>query len=229
MKILKFLIPLIVFAYSVNAQAPWRAKLFVHFKDSTNKIVTDTVWFGCDSLGDVGFQPGLDIIDTNLKYNHVYASDDLVKARFNADCANLKKNIHGFRKKESSFKFYAIGNPISMSWDTMDFKYFDSTYRLSYIEIKPQNGYVNGIDGKFYVIAGDNYYLINGQYVFDKFCMFKDSIILLPESFLTECNFSKLIFSFNINIYMSWRWVSGIDDPIELEEPKVYPNPFLTN
>jgi hypothetical protein len=207
------------------AQAPWRAKLFVHFKDSNNKIVTDTVWLGCDSLGDVGYQPGLDVIDTNLQWNHVYSADNMVKTQYNTDCANLKRNIIGFKKKQSSFGFYAIGNPVSMSWDTMDFRYFDSTYRLSLIEIRPVNGYVNGIDGLYYTIAQDNYYLIGGKYIYNRFRMSKDSIRLLPESLLAECYFSQMIFSFSINIYMGWLNV-GYNKESNYINGIIYPNPF---
>jgi hypothetical protein len=207
------------------AQAPWRAKLFVHFKDSNNNIVTDTVWFGCDSLGDMGYQAGLDIIDTNLQYNHIYSTDNIIKTQYGTDCANLKTNIIGFKKKESSFTFYAIGNPISMSWDTMDFRYFDSTYRLSLIEIRPVNGYVNGIDGLYYTIAQDNYYIIGGKYIYNRFRMSKDSIRLLPESLLDECNFSKMIFSFSINIYMGWLNV-GYREESNYMNGIFYPNPF---
>ena len=117
------------FSLNVQAQKPWRAKLFVHFLDSNNQIVTDTVWFGADSLGDAGYQPGLDVIDTNLQWNKVYSSDELIKVQCNTDCANLKVNIEKFTKN-ITLDFFCLGNPVSISWDTLDFFYRDSIYPL---------------------------------------------------------------------------------------------------
>ena len=80
---LKILLCLMLLSSVCSAQPPWRAKLFVHFLDSNNQIVTDTVWFGCDSLGAEGFQSGLDVIDTSLQWNKVYSADELIKTKFN--------------------------------------------------------------------------------------------------------------------------------------------------
>lgn len=216
---------LLISIYS-HAQAPWRAKLFVHFLDSNNQIVTDTVWFGCDSLGAEGFQPGLDVIDTNLQWNKVYSADDLVKSQFNTDCANLKTNIIGFNKKESSFKFYAIGNPISISWDTLDFMYFDTTFRLSYTEISTVNGYINNIDQRYYNVTEDSYEIIGGQYVFREFWVNPiDSVKIIPESLHDGCDFSSYSFEFNINIILGPRFSIRLEELMQQEVLNLYPNP----
>ncbi|MCG9879784.1 MAG: T9SS type A sorting domain-containing protein [Bacteroidia bacterium] len=218
---------LLVITLFSNAQAPWRAKLFVHFLDSNNQIVTDTVWFGCDSLGAEGFQPGLDVIDTNLQWNKVYSADEIIKSQFNTDCANMKTNIIGFKKKESSFKFYAIGNPISISWDTLDFMYFDTIYRLSYTEIRTANGYINNIDQRYYNVTEDNYKIIGGQYIFNGFWVNpNDSVKLLPESLHGACVFSNYAFEFNINLIMGPRFINGIYELVQQGVLNVYPNPF---
>jgi hypothetical protein len=212
----------------LQAQPPWRAKLFMHFLDSNNQIATDTVWFGCDSLGAEGYQPGLDSVVTNLQWNKVYSTDDLVKAQFGTDCANLKRNIIGFKKQKSSFRFYAFGKPISMSWDTMDFRYFDPSYWLSYVEIKPANGYINNIDQQYYEVAGDNYFIINGQYIFRGFWVHPvDSIRLFPESLHSGCSFSNYVFEFYINIIMGPRFVIGVDELLREGKLSIYPNPFI--
>nr|MCU0423344.1 hypothetical protein [Bacteroidia bacterium] len=40
---------------STQAQIPWRAKIIGHFWDHDSQAVfLDTLWFGCDSLGDEG-------------------------------------------------------------------------------------------------------------------------------------------------------------------------------
>ena len=44
---------------STQAQTPWRAKIIGHFWDHDSQAVfLDTLWFGCDSLGDEGYQQG---------------------------------------------------------------------------------------------------------------------------------------------------------------------------
>jgi len=79
---IKILLCLMLLSSVCSAQAPWRAKLFFHFLDSNNTIVTDTVWFGCDSLGDIGFQQGLDVFDTIVKPNKVLGFDSLVQIQY---------------------------------------------------------------------------------------------------------------------------------------------------
>jgi hypothetical protein len=224
-KLLFFLLLLITFIG--NAQPPWRAQLFVHFYTDSGRIVTDTVWFGCDSLGAEGYQEGLDVIDTNLQWNKVYSADDLIKAQYNTDCANLKTNIRGFKKKESYFTFYAIGNPVSMSWDTLDFMYFDSTYRLCLVEIRPLNGYIASIDRKYYEVAGDSYSIINGQYIYRGFWINRfDSVEVIPESRNNGCTFSRRVFEFRLNIYMGWQDFTGLEELIANGVLSIYPNPF---
>ncbi len=88
-----FIILTLCIVQTAAAQPPWRARLYVHFKDSNNTILSDTVYFGLDSLGGDRLQVGLDVIDTNVLQNKVYSSDALIKQQFNTDCANLKTNI----------------------------------------------------------------------------------------------------------------------------------------
>ncbi len=228
MKLTKRLLMCVLFlAGSIKAQTPWRAKLFIHFRDSaTYRIVTDTIRFGADQQGNIGFQSGLDILDTSIKANHVYSADDMVKSQFNTDCANLKCNIHGFVLKESSFQFYCAGDPVSMSWDTMDFKYFDSVYRISSINIVPKNGYVNHIDQSFFQVGGDSYIKKGNNYIYQGFwCNSQDSINILPESQINECNSREISFSFSLDIYMGWYSFDGIPDLMVTKDIQCYPNP----
>jgi hypothetical protein len=212
-----------------SAQAPWRAKLFVHFLDSNNQIVTDTVWFGCDSLGAEGYQEGLDVIDTNLQWNKVYSADDLIKAQYNTDCVNLKTNIREFntdRFKGITFLFYCIGNPISMSWDTSNFIYqIDSTYRFSSARINSKNGYVYAIDAKEYLICADRYTRINNEYFYDGFEFESDSIRIIPESLIPECKINSA-FSLEVKLLMGWHQFTGIDKYYLTNQLITYPNPF---
>jgi hypothetical protein len=138
------------------AQPPWRAKLFVNFIDSNNQTVTDTVWFGFDSLGAEGYQPGLDVIDTNLQWNRVYGSDDLIMNQFNTSCPNLRTNIVSHSLGYTWFKFFALGNIKSIGWDSSDFNYIvDSGFRMTYVYINSLNGYIGFYDATKMSIRGE--------------------------------------------------------------------------
>lgn len=221
------LISCLMLSSLLQAQPPWRAKLFVHFLDSNNQIATDTVWFGCDSLGAEGYQVNLDSLTTKLQWNKVYCADDVVKNQFSTDCANLKQNIIGFKKQKSSFRFYAFGKPISMSWDTLDFRYFDSSFKLSNIDILPVNGFVHEIDGKGWGIGGDSYVKIGNNYYYQGFsCNKIDSIRVLPETLINGCNITSDGFVFDIEIYIGWWDFTGFDDLFAASSVTAYPNPF---
>lgn len=225
----KLLITTLIFVLfqTIHAQQPWRAKLFVHFLDSNNQIVTDTVWFGCDSLGAEGYQPGLDVIDTNLKWNKVYSADELIKVQYNTDCANLKTDIRKFDTINGmKFNFYCTGNPVSMSWDTSDFIYqIDSTYRIHGAILKSINGYLFGIDATSYIIGGDSYKKVNGEFIYLGFGFSSiDSISVYPESQLSECHI-KYGFNFNLEIGTGWAKLTGLIERLT-ESSNIYPNPF---
>jgi hypothetical protein len=221
---IKTVIFLIMLSSICSAQAPWRAKLFVHFLDSNNTIVTDTVWFGCDSLGDIGFQQGLDVIDTGLKWNKVYSADDIVKSQFNTDCGNLKTNIREF-KKDISFFFYAIGNPIAISWDTLDYYYRDSVFPLVYIELESLSGYLNTLDAVKFDIGGDVYIQNGDEYIYKGFYYNpKDSIQLFGEGNLNSCSIQKG-FNFKLNALLS-NIKLAIDDINGGLSFSLYPNPI---
>ena len=216
------------FSLNVQAQKPWRAKLFVHFLDSNNQIVTDTVWFGADSLGDVGYQLGLDVIDTNVQWNKVYSSDELIKVQYNTDCANLKTNIIKFEKGNKSFKFFASGYPIALSWDSIDFKYNDSIFKITYLELTSFNGYIFGTDRQVFRIIGDSYRIVNGDYVYvGSFVSQIDSIRIIKEmSLISDCRTKNEFFEFSINLIMGPRFGVGIAEINANKEFIVYPNPF---
>jgi hypothetical protein len=225
MKVIVFIF-LIVITNVCKAQAPWRAKLFVHFLDSNNQIVTDTVWFGCDSLGDDGLQSELDILDTTLRWNSVYGSDDIVRSHLNTDCGNLKLNTKAFKKKYTTFSFYVTGKPISISWDTTDFIYQnDSQYRLSGIVIRSSSGYINSIDGQLYILGGDLYSLINNNYIYRGFVFKNDSISIYPISKPNECTNDSYSFDFTVEIYLGWYEFTGTKDWRIMDQISIYPNP----
>jgi hypothetical protein len=141
---------------TLQAQPPWRAKLYVNFLDSNNQIVKDTVWFGFDSLGAEGYQSGLDVIDTNLQWNTVYGSDDLIMNQFNTSCPNLRNNIVSHTMGYTWFKFFALGNIKSIGWDSSDFIFqIDSNNRMTHAYINSLNGYIGFPDATKMSIRGE--------------------------------------------------------------------------
>jgi hypothetical protein len=177
----------------VFAQKPWKAKLFIHFLDSNNKAVTDTIWFGLDSLGDEGYQEGLDVFDTVGSVNKILSHDSLVQNQFNTDCGNLKYNIKKMKYGETRFDFYAMGRIISMSWDTTDFLYDDTlnSIYLSYSILTPQNGYIRGIDA-------ENFYMLS-RYKNKRYNL-RDSVFVINESPLFYCNRQYRAFGFSLTV-----------------------------
>lgn len=204
------------------AQKPWRAKLFVHFLDSNNKAVTDTIWFGLDKQGDEGYQEGLDVFDTVDTVNKILSHDSLVQNQFNTDCGNLKTNIKKLKYGETRFDFYAMGRIISMSWDTTDFLFDDSlnNFYLSFAILNPKNGYIGAIDA-------DDWYMLsrykNGNY------NVPDSVLAFSESPLFYCNrqFRTLAFSLTV-AFVNELWNLST---MQIKETNflISPNPFKGN
>ncbi len=122
-----------LFSSVCSAQAPWRARLFVHYsEDPTGKVITDTVWFGCDSLGAEGYQVGLDVIDTVYDQNKTFFSDPLAQSQLGLPSHyNLKTNIKAFNKNgTTTFKLKANGWVFAVSWDTTEFIYEQPDFKL---------------------------------------------------------------------------------------------------
>jgi hypothetical protein len=218
-----FLFLYLFFVQLAFAQKPWRAKLFIHFLDSNNKLVTDTIWFGLDSLGDEGYQEGLDVIDTVGSVNKILSHDSLVQNQFNTDCGNLKYNIKKIKYGETRFDFYAMGRIMSMSWDTLDFLYEDTLnkYFASNCILRAYNGYIGGIDRvQFFLMAAEK-----NKIYFSK----RDSIEAFAESPLSNCNrqFNVFAFSFTVAFFDKLRNLSIKET--EKTNFLISPNPFKDN
>lgn len=216
------LLTFVLFAANSFAQKPWRAKLFIHFLDSNNKAVTDTIWFGLDSLGDEGYQEGLDVFDTDDEVNTILSHDSLVQNQFNTYCGNLKYNIKKMNYGVTTFDFYALGRIMSMSWDSLDFLYEDTLnqFFLQSAWLTTNSGFLGNIDR-------DNYSIIS-RYV-DKNYYLRDSILAFSESPRKTCNRNNWIYNFKLNVgfVQRLRYV-GVND-IPINDLTVYPNPFSNN
>lgn len=208
-----------------QAQKLWRAKLFLHFLDTNNTIVTDTVWIGLDSLGDEGYQAGLDVFDTVVRKNKVLGFDPKVQQDFQTGCVNLKTSIKKFViNNHVDFNFYAFGKLKSISWDTTDFMYpfassVDSTYKFRTIRIFSSNAFLFAIDR--YDVPIYNYY--NGP---NKEFASHDSIMVTNDGRIaTECNFPIETTKFNLRVAMG-NFNVGFNKIIDNMYSSVNPNPF---
>ncbi len=140
-----------------SAQPPWRARLFVHYsEDPTGKVITDTVWFGCDSLGAEGYQVGLDVVDTIYDQNKTFFSDPLAQSQLGLPSHyNLKTNIKAFNKNgTTSFKLKANGWVFAVSWDTTEFIYEQPDFKLFSAVLKCYDCYLGLWERELYGIFG---------------------------------------------------------------------------
>lgn len=135
------LLVLLCSALFSQAQAPWRARLFVHFE--TNGVLppsTDTLWFGCDSLGNEGYQPNLDVLDSfdSSQENKVYFIDETAQTQFGHPTPHtLTKSIKAFNKNGIlTFKVKAFGYVHAISWDTTEFIYEQPDFNLNNVYVK---------------------------------------------------------------------------------------------
>jgi len=177
-KVLLTLSLLFTFAASINAQPPWRAKFIVYFLDSANKLISDTVWFGCDSQCSIGYQNGFDVYkDSPLVYNSVYSIDPhLGKDK------PLKINIVGFKINEPTIlSFECFGNPIAVKWDTTEFTYNDhQPFYLKYAFVEsPGSIYYDEILHKEFFEIIFHRYKNEGVYK-------RDSAVMWPQTFLPD-------------------------------------------
>jgi hypothetical protein len=131
------LIIICIICYAVQAQHPWRAKLIVYFEHADNRdsLIGDTIWVGCDSAGAAGYQPGLDVLASQVEPYHIYSVDDSLPGQY------LKTNIKGFKKKEiTEFKFKCNGKVKYIIWDSLEHMYETDTMFLLYSYLEAKEG-----------------------------------------------------------------------------------------
>ncbi len=156
---IKFILLLIIFSSICNAQAPWKARLFVHYsEDPTGKTITDTIWFGCDSLGAEGYQAGLDVVDTIFDQNKTFFSDPLAQSQLGLPSPyNLKTNIKAFNKNGTvSYKLIANGWVFALSWDTTDFIYEQPDFKLFAINLFCKDCYLSAWEREQHTLMSRN-------------------------------------------------------------------------
>ena len=145
-----------LFLFSVAQNNPWNAKFIIHHVGGP----TDTVWFGCDTAADIGFQAGIDEFDTAFNPPiSILAFDSVVNDQFGVDgCVNLRKDIKAFADGAVRFTFYVRTDSVDwprmarISWDTLDFQFKNDSFELTLAFIETTYGYIEGFDSEFYRI-----------------------------------------------------------------------------
>jgi hypothetical protein len=133
--------------YTSYAQIPWNAKIMLH---SLNGYV-DTLWIGCDLLGDAGYQAGLDIIDTTyVTKGGIWGYDSAIPV---GNCFNLQKDIKNFVSGFQTFNIQVadttFDQPLIYDYlfiDTNDYIYDDGDFKITSVYLKCENGYIYFID-----------------------------------------------------------------------------------
>jgi hypothetical protein len=209
------------------AQKPqWKSKFTVHHPISG---MSDTIWIGCDENGALGYQAGLDVLDTGPAKMPIFirVGDPVVKSQLNTDCSNLKTSILNFDTfvewlvyvYSDSFPPYpfpdapdSIHNAISVTWDTIEFVYSHNSYYLADIILYNLNGYFSAeIDGTYFPIYQRN-----------KAYLFKNNAYIELENPSWECASNIYAFKFKIRVAFA--------DPVGFksfggQRFKVFPNP----
>jgi hypothetical protein len=227
----KTLITLLAFFTSLSsiiAQNPWTGKLYLHFLDSNNAALTDTIWFGCDSLGGVGYQSGLDKIDTTVTANKAIGSDSQIRTAFNTGCGNVKQNVLGFALNNVvRFPFYSFGKIVGISWDTLDFVFpttVDTTYKFRSIILKSTNAFLFAIDAYDFVLY--NYYRSSG---FQSDFSFHDSIPVIADGNpVIGCNHPYQMSEFMLEVWMG-KFNVRLDELHQKSDWTIYPNPTVNS
>jgi hypothetical protein len=221
--ILAILMPLFLIA-----QNPWTGKLYLHFLDSNNAALTDTIWFGCDSLGGVGYQSGLDKIDTTVTANKAIGSDSQIRTAFNTGCVNVKQNVLGFALNNVvRFPFYSFGKIVGISWDTLDFVYpttDDTTYKFRSIILKSTNAFLFAIDIYDYILY-DSY---NLNWKGGNFSIHDSIPVIADGNPAMSCSYPYQTGEFMLEVWMG-KFNVGLDELHPKSDWTIYPNPTINS
>lgn len=148
MKVFTLVIILCWSAQTFAQLTPWNAKVMLH---SQNGYI-DTLWIGCDSNGNAGYQSGLDILDTSLiQPGGIWGYDPLIPV---GECFNLKRNIKNFSTGIQKFDIQVVDSSFSqgsfnfdyISIDTNDFKFNNGAFKITSVFLQCFNGYIISVD-----------------------------------------------------------------------------------
>lgn len=123
----------LLYSLNTSAQKPFRFKLIAYFEDVSDfSIHTDTLYFGCDSLGGEGYQIGLDILDTVMKPNSWYVVDTIIRSQLNlSSSVNTRRNIKNFAFNSTvRWQTYCNSTLVAIKCDTNELVYNESKKAL---------------------------------------------------------------------------------------------------
>lgn len=215
-------------AHQANAQpdlSPWTAKFVV---THPNGVDSDTVWFGCDTAGGPGYQPGLDVIDTNFAGRiRILAYDEQVEADSGfGTCVNLKQDIREFRTGWYEHTFYVMSDSFSSAtgamatihWDSTDFMFGNDSFSLDEAYMVSEYGYLDVIDGTIVSISGIK--------TFDSTRFYNSGDInLINDGIAFECNGNHIVMRLTLTILFNYyQWV-GVGEAFEFKLLNIFPNP----
>lgn len=244
-----------IFCFGATAQdlSPWNTSFVVSAGG-----YSDTVWFGCDTGGGVGYQEGLDILDTSTfnKPLKIVMYDSIVQKELGTGtCGNLKRNIKSFKETKTRYDNNPIGGYYENSFQTefnfyvlLDADVIDTTSRggglystLGTItwdksEFSFENdsfeithGMIILNNGWFINTLGQTYYDIFAPVTSGNISVLIDPID--PGCILESSKYeiiSSLRLSVKNNLYSTTRFIQSI---VETDNVigKIYPNPSNGN
>lgn len=207
------------FGLNVQAQKPFRFKLIAFFEDISDfSIHTDTLYFGCDSLGGEGYQEGLDILDTQdiNQPNNWLISDTIIEKQLNLKYkANTKQNIKAFNfNNRVTWKTTFNATLFAIKFDSTEMVYKDQSRYLRNAGINC-NGcsisswhkdyevfIVNWEDNNTGYFYSDSIEILETNYTMNIFCRINDSLL----SGLDEKNIQLNLLSENpVNEYLQMQ------------------------
>lgn len=142
---------------TIQAQLPpWNLELYVYHPDGD----TDSIWVGCDENATLGYDEDLETINSIFEgiislglYNQ--SVEDIYNL---GTCSNLINEYKPF-DDVVTFELFVMHNEISVTdivyigWDTTTLGYEYGEYKISYIQLESELGYIDGIDGTAYSIC----------------------------------------------------------------------------
>lgn len=148
---------------SLSAQSSfdWYTTIVAHHPSGQ----LDTAIIGVDISGGIGYQAGLDKIDTSFNYPiSIRSYDTVVASQFSTCPANMQTDIRSIRKqlvfplyiKSDSFPSpeflqnqYAIDSVTGIYYDTSQLYYNDGKWELTRVQFFSFGGYIDDMDGTF--------------------------------------------------------------------------------
>lgn len=204
---------------SLSAQSnfDWYTTIVAHHPSGQ----LDTAIIGVDISGGIGYQAGLDKIDTSFNYPISIRSYDTVVANQFGTCpANMHTDIRSISKKivfplyikSDSFPSpeflqnqYAIDSVTGIYYDTSQLYYNDGKWELTRVQFFSFGGYIDDMDGTFKWIKSKSG--IHGSADGDIGFIYEQN----PSAYLlSSCSTSEKVIK--LEVHLEFEHLVGVDD-----------------